>query len=302
MAYLAVPCRDYSRVALTADHEFTPRTETFMPESESNIAETQDTAKQVAAPSVDDASRPFVGKWHTLVSTTNWEKGRIIGEWRSAKEKAGEEVSEFSDEAWAQLVGEVTSQHVGRLRRVFERFGETFKEYDGLFWSHFHAALDWDDSEIWLEGALQQGWSISKMRRQRDEAHGKHDDADVVASRMAGSDVAGDAELAEVVDPEAGADTLPGDNGDMDDETKAKKTGEDSADGVAGEMQAAERSTAKSRPFDGLAELPDDLADAFEAMKLSILSHKLTNWEDVSCDDVLASLEALKKLAVAPSE
>lgn len=280
-----------------------------MPESETNLAAAQEATEQetaaqatakpnAAPPSVDDASRPFVGKWHTLVSTTNWEKGRIIGEWRAAKEKAGEDVSEYSDEAWAQLVGEVTSQHVGRLRRVFDRFGENYTEYEGLFWSHFHAALDWDDSEIWLEGALQQGWSISKMRRQRDEAHGKHDDADVVASRVAG----GNAELAEVVDPEAEAETLPGDNGDMDDEPEAKKSGDDSVEGAPGEMQAAERSTAKSRPFDGLAELPDDLADAFEAMKLSILAHKLTNWEEVSRDDVLASLEALKKLAVAPSE
>lgn len=260
--------------------------------------ETQGTNNHAASSAVDDASRPFVGKWHTLVSTTNWEKGRIIGEWRAAKEKAGEEVSEYSDEAWAQLVGEVTSQHVGRLRRVYERFSDTYQEYEGLFWSHFHAALDWDDSEIWLEGALQQGWSISKMRRQRDEAHGKNNDADVIASRVAG----GDATLSEVVDPEEEADTLPGDNGDMDDDATATAGSEDSQADVAGEMPAAGKSMPKSQPFKGLAELPDDLADAFESMKLAILAHKLTNWEEVACDDVLASLEALKQLATAPSE
>ena len=31
---------------------------------------------------VDEASQPFVGRWNALVSTTNWEKGRIIGDWR----------------------------------------------------------------------------------------------------------------------------------------------------------------------------------------------------------------------------
>ena len=33
---------------------------------------------------VDRASDQFVGQWRRLVSTTNWEKGRIINEWRDA--------------------------------------------------------------------------------------------------------------------------------------------------------------------------------------------------------------------------
>ena len=33
---------------------------------------------------LDQASRPFVGRWNQLVSDTNWEKGRIIQQWREA--------------------------------------------------------------------------------------------------------------------------------------------------------------------------------------------------------------------------
>ncbi len=244
---------------------------------------------------VDDASRPFVGKWHTLVSTTNWEKGRIISEWRTAKQTAGKDVSEYSDESWAALVGEVTSQHVGRLRRVFDQFGEVYGEYEGLYWSHFHAALDWNDAEIWLEGALQKGWSISQMRHQRDKAHGKtDDDAEVSATKIAVDEHAtSSGKMSEVVDPDdveyAGTD--------------AAERGESRPADDTDDMPAAERSTpAKHRPFESLAELPDDLADAFEAMKLAILAHKLTSWKEVARDDVLASLEALKELALAPSE
>ncbi|MCU0720641.1 MAG: hypothetical protein MUC83_13110 [Pirellula sp.] len=29
-----------------------------------------------------EVTAPFVGKWNTLISQTNWEKGRIISEWR----------------------------------------------------------------------------------------------------------------------------------------------------------------------------------------------------------------------------
>ena len=261
------------------------------------MGETEVVSNTSSLGQVDDASRPYVGKWHTLVSTTNWEKGRIISEWRAAKQKAGEDVSEYSDEAWAVLVGEVTSQHVGRLRRVYEKFSDVYTEYEGLYWSHFHAAIDWEDAEIWLEGALQKVWSISQMRRERDKAHGKaDDDSNVVATKVPANsdDEAGSAQLAEVSDPDS----------DTDGEDSHERSEASTGDGEANEMNAAERSTSapKSRPFEKLGDLPDDLADAFEAMKLAILAHKLTNWEEVSRDDVLASLEALKELTLAPSE
>ncbi len=119
---------------------------------------------------VDPNSESFVGRWQSLVSQTNWEKGKIISEWRQAKIDDGATSSQYSDEAWASMVGFVTCQHVGRLRRVYDRFGETWSTYAGLYWSHFWAALDWDDAELWLEGASQSHWSISQMRRTRAKA------------------------------------------------------------------------------------------------------------------------------------
>ncbi len=121
---------------------------------------------------IDSTSEQFLGQWKRLVSTTNWEKGAIIHAWRMALEATRAPVSEYSDEAWSRRVGNVTPQHVGRLRRVFDRFGEVRDDYQGLYWSHFQAALDWDDAELWLEGAVQEGWSISQMRHQRWETHG----------------------------------------------------------------------------------------------------------------------------------
>ncbi len=119
---------------------------------------------------VDSNSESFVGRWQSLVSQTNWEKGKIISEWRQSKIDDGAASSQYSDEAWASMVGFVTCQHVGRLRRVYDRFGESWSTYAGLYWSHFWAALDWDDAELWLEGASQSRWSISQMRRTRAQA------------------------------------------------------------------------------------------------------------------------------------
>jgi hypothetical protein len=55
------------------------------------------------------------------------------------------------------------------------------------------------------------------------------------------------------------------------------------------------------RPFAALNPLPDDLATACESFQLAILRHKAQHWAEVTLDDVLASLDALKALALAPS-
>jgi len=105
---------------------------------------------------VDCTSEQFLGRWKRLVSTTNWEKGRIIYEWREALVAAEAPLAEYSDEAWSRRVGNVTPQHVGRLRRVFESFAAVHDDYPGLYWSHFQAALDWDDAPMWLTGAVDE--------------------------------------------------------------------------------------------------------------------------------------------------
>src|SRR5271163_1962476 len=121
---------------------------------------------------LEQTSEQFLSKWKRFVSTTNWEKGQIISQWRAALVDAGAGLAEYSDEVWSRQVGQVTPQHVGRLRRVFERFGDTRDTYAGLYWSHFQAALDWDDAEMWLEGAVQSNWSIAQMQAQRSQTLG----------------------------------------------------------------------------------------------------------------------------------
>ncbi|MDO4569522.1 MAG: hypothetical protein Q4D38_03965 [Planctomycetia bacterium] len=138
---------------------------------------------------IEEASREYVGQWNRLISTTNWEKGRLIHQWRESMILSGAPLQLYSDDAWSRRVGNVSSQHVGRLRRVFDRFAQEYEQYPGLYWSHFHAALDWDDAPVWLEGAVQQRWSVSQMRKQRWVAIGappdlKPTDDEVVLSEL----------------------------------------------------------------------------------------------------------------------
>jgi hypothetical protein len=263
-----------------------------------------------AATRVEDATQPFVGQWRTLISTTNWEKGRIIHEWRAALLAGRAPAAACSDEAWSRRVGGVTGQHVGRLRRVWERFGEVHDRYQGLYWSHFHAALDWDDAEMWLEGAAQSDWSVSQMRRTRWETLGRAGseptDEDVVATEQ-DEDFAPDGPFdGERESPRGAADSADADDEaasggvspprviDVDD---AEQVGDDEAAADSGRR----RSVPLVRPFAELGELPADLAEAFEAFKLAVLRHKGEGWSEISRDDVLATLDALKELALAPT-
>jgi hypothetical protein len=252
----------------------------------------------------DETSLAYLGRWQQLVSTTNWEKGRIIHEWRQALESAGADWQQFSDEAWSRRVGNVTGQHVGRLRRVYERFGSSRETYPGLYWSHFQAALDWDDAEMWLEGAIQNHWSISEMRHERWQAFGGG------AEQPAESEVA-DAELdedfspdnfSEIRDPaEMGGRAFDADRTLTVEEEQAQANALEGAPfDPDASWETQENHPAAVRPFEALPELPADVSEAFEAYKLAILRHKLSGWHEVTVGQVVASLEALKQLTLAP--
>jgi len=255
-------------------------------------------------------STPFVSRWNHLVSSTNWEKGRIIHQWRSALIDADAPPTEYSDEAWSQKVGGVTGQHAGRLRRVYQRFGQSYKEYSGLYWSHFQAAIDWDDAEMWLEGAVQSGWSVSAMRRQRWDAMGALESECPREDEVVTSELDEDFEPAVNRQPQnavaSNTDDVqlgPREEGPDFGEEAGQSSGRSSLEtGAAIYVDDQEQSAVEFvRPFAELKDLPDDLSEAFEAFKLAILRHKMNEWEEISCEDVLASLEALKQLAVAPS-
>jgi len=262
---------------------------------------------------IDDASLVYLGQWNRLVSTTNWEKGRIIHEWRGALVDAKAPAAEYSDDAWSQRVGNVSGQHVGRLRRVYERFGGVYQDYSGLYWSHFQAAIDWNDAEMWLEGAIQNRWSVADMRRERWQAFGGSEAERPQESDIVPSEVDEDAELPEIHRLRvAGSDE--GNSSPLDGSSGPRYDGPDFGDepvstshqaGDSFGIDSADRSSIANsppvKPFADLPALPDDLTEAFENFKLGILRHKTSGWQEVSCADVLRSLDALKALATAPA-
>lgn len=255
---------------------------------------------------VEEASAEFLGRWNRLVSTTNWEKGRIICQWRKRLLAAGAPPAVYSDEAWSRRVGNVSPQHVGRLRRTFERFGDVYPQYPGLYWSHFLAALDWDDAEMWLEGAIQNDWSVAEMRRSRWQALGAlgqpAPQEDEIVDAEPDEDAPSDEPLVETLQPRSqpvrGVETPPG----AEHEEPVASGRADPQNGLAEEEYSAEAAAPAVRPFEEVPPLPDDLQEAFEAVKLAILRHKLGGWRQVRPESVLAALDGLKALLTAPTQ
>lgn len=271
-----------------------------MPTQETE-AEKSDKTNVVISEKANSQSKPFVGQWNNLISTTNWEKGEIICSWRKSLEDEKVAASQYSDEAWSQLVGGVTPQHVGRLRRTYERFGPTFKEYEGVYWSHFYAALDWDDAEMWLEGSVQNKWSVSGMRQQRWETLGKVGEAPD-SSEIISSEVAEEVQslaLSEntrtndrdyIEGPvHEGPDWGDGEEGGSS--KKSKSSEDDSDNDVAAPKPHA------VRPFESFKDLPSDIEEIANEFKVAIIRHKADDWDEISQQDMIGLLDALKQLA-----
>jgi hypothetical protein len=248
----------------------------------------------------------FVGQWNRLVSTTNWEKGRIICQWREALMTDGAAVTEYSDEAWAQLVGGVTSQHVGRLRRVCQRFGEEYEQYPGLFWSHFQAALEWDDAEMWLEGAIRSEWSISQMRGKRWETHGTPPEQQQAEIDADGLDVdldppatpgSAEASVEEVSTAPTKLSTVQPSGTEVAAPGEADSAAEENPASTATQSRA--QTEKRVRLQVDVEELPDDLAEAFETFKLAIIAHRREGWSETTPEAVVECLDALRELAQA---
>lgn len=281
--------------------------EDLQPNETDAFPETEPLTEQEQA-ELKEHSSDFVGQWNGLISTTNWEKGKIIAEWQKSMAETDLPQHSYSDQHWANMVGGVTPQHVGRLRRTHDRFGHVFTEYKGLYWSHFYAALDWDDAEMWLEGAVQSDWSVAGMRKKRWETLGADPKDKPKVDHIVVSEAEEEEKLALMdvsgkgvseFDEEYTQGPRP-DGPDFGDE-EPTGSGKDRQTSDALDSEAANQGP-RVRPFESFTNLPDDIASAASAFKVAIIRHKNEEWDEISLDDLSSLLDALKKLATAASE
>lgn len=285
-----------------------------------DFAETsQESLHFECSPIVDQLSAPIVGKWNVLISQTNWEKGMIILQWRNELIAAEMPNTAYSDESWSRRVGNISPQHVGKLRRVSERFDNIHNDFSKLYWSHFNAALDWDDAELWLEGAVQNDWSVAQMQAQRWETNNT-DENKPQESEVFTAEIDED-EYALPVDSLSANSLVPdqikghnveigvvdelGDSAvshDVRTVSEPHRKKEPSKKDAEKHVESADDKLSTGEllmSLKGIAEFPADLAESLELLKVSILNHKLAGWKSISADQVSRSLDAIKMLITA---
>lgn len=263
-------------------------------------------------PLIDEIAAEYVGVWNLLVSKTNWEKGKVVHSWRTKLREAGLPRRVYSDEALSQRIGGVSPQHVGRLRRVYERFGAE-PPLPNLYWSHYQAALDWDDAEEWLRKASDEKLSVAQTRVARWEKSGlalpvkPSDDEEIEAEEDEDVNPFNDSDSAETVPGSRANASGKSDEKTVEEKPKKHKKqkkdeplGEYSGETEPWEKEGAAFTTADVLDaFSKLEPLPADLAEAFESLKVAILTRKIEKWIDVSPVLIAQYVSEIKRLLVS---
>ena len=106
----------------------------------------------------------FVSEAEQILAPTQWEIGRIASECK--------EVTGKTDAELGERIG-LSRDQVQQRRSVWDRFGDDSDTYRNLKWSHFHAAMNWDDATQTLAIADRDMLTVRDMVRYHDLRHGK---------------------------------------------------------------------------------------------------------------------------------
>lgn len=167
------------------------------------------------------------------------------------------------------------------------------------------AALDWSDAEMWLEGAVQSGWSVSRMRRTRWESQGRDPEQEPVESQVVSAE-ADDGfvplEESDAIESDRELDDQFGSTGPLAEgpDFGEGETEDDGSSAEKDEYEDFEPEIAQAKsvsPFAALPTLPDDIAEAMEQFKIAIVRHRAAGWQDISPEGVRQVLGALSEFA-----
>jgi len=156
-------------------------------------------ALMISAPESTPAEETEDQLVHTArqaISDANWVVGECSAKW-TARYARGRTDADFG-----LLVG-LSADQVYQRRRVWEVFGQRRGQFTGLSWSHFYAALTWNDADDCLNWAMATEASVAEMKawhRLRQPAGSDARPADPQAIQLA------DAPLEAVLPTEPGAE------------------------------------------------------------------------------------------------
>jgi hypothetical protein len=143
-------------------------------------------------PNRHETEEQLVQRAQQAVSRCNWEIGECAAAWTQRYARGR------TDADFGALIG-LSGDQVYQRRRVWETFSDVASRYERLKWSHFYAALNWDDAAECLQWADDMQATVAEMKAWRRAQHGE--------------DLSSPAEDADDPGALAGVDLLPVESG-----------------------------------------------------------------------------------------
>jgi hypothetical protein len=120
-----------------------------------------------------DSEEDLVNRAQEAVSHCRWVVGECAAQWTQRYARGR------TDGDFAILIG-LSGDQVYQRRRVWETFAESRGDFQSLKWSHFYAALNWDDSADCLRWAEETHSTVAEMRAWRRAQRGEDLTVDAV--------------------------------------------------------------------------------------------------------------------------
>jgi hypothetical protein len=116
---------------------------------------------------VHESEEELIAKAQSAVSQSNWVVGECADKWTQRYARGR------GDGDFAALLG-LTADQVFQRRRVWQTFADVYPRYPALKWSHFYAALTWDDAPECLQWADEIGATVAEMKAWRRALRGEN--------------------------------------------------------------------------------------------------------------------------------
>jgi hypothetical protein len=113
-----------------------------------------------------DTEEQLIQRARQALSRCNWEIGECAAQWTKRYARGR------SDADFGALIG-LSGDQVYQRRRVWETFSDVQEQYPALKWSHFYAALNWDDAAECLQWAQEMQATVAETKAWRRAQHGE---------------------------------------------------------------------------------------------------------------------------------
>lgn len=115
---------------------------------------------------IDNTEKALITSAHKAISDCQWTIGETASQWMQRHSRGR------GDSELAGLLNLNASQ-VYQRRRVWETFSDVRERYHFLRWSHFYAAIDWDDAAECLDWAEETQATVAEMKAWRRAVRGE---------------------------------------------------------------------------------------------------------------------------------